>query len=215
MLGLPPDTPLITRDQVRHAKPDPDLFLAAADLVGADVRNFFVIGDSTWDLLAARRAGTLGIGLLAGGYGRDELERAGAYRVYADPADLLEHLTRSAFGAAWADRHMNNIQITRRSGVAPPSLRNGWKVAAHSPGGFSNADRHSRGPQPDAGRCEGGRVRPPRFNITPSITLHAALRGLAERAATAPCRCPPAVPSSYPAPRSGHGHGLGGAGRVR
>ena len=78
MLGLPPDTPLITRDQVRHAKPDPDLFLAAADLVGADVRNFFVIGDSTWDLLAARRAGTLGIGLLAGGYGRDELERAGA-----------------------------------------------------------------------------------------------------------------------------------------
>ena len=42
-----------------------------------------------WDLLAARRAGTLGIGLMSGGYGREELERAGAYRVYADPAEML------------------------------------------------------------------------------------------------------------------------------
>ncbi len=92
MLGLPADTPLVTRDQVRHAKPDPDLFLAAAARVGVDVRSAIVVGDSIWDLLAARRAGALGVGLLAGGYGRDELERAGAYRVYADPADLLAHL---------------------------------------------------------------------------------------------------------------------------
>jgi fructose-bisphosphate aldolase, class II len=76
---VPPDTSLITRDQVRHAKPDPDLFLATADRVGPEVRNSFVIGDSIWDLLAARCAGTLGIGLLACGYGRDEVERAGAY----------------------------------------------------------------------------------------------------------------------------------------
>jgi phosphoglycolate phosphatase-like HAD superfamily hydrolase len=45
-----------------------------------------------WDLLAARRARALGIGLLSGGYGEEELERAGAYRVYQDPADLLKHL---------------------------------------------------------------------------------------------------------------------------
>jgi phosphoglycolate phosphatase-like HAD superfamily hydrolase len=51
-----------------------------------------VVGDSVWDLLAARRAGALGVGLLSGGYGQDELERAGAYRVYQDPADLLLHL---------------------------------------------------------------------------------------------------------------------------
>jgi phosphoglycolate phosphatase-like HAD superfamily hydrolase len=51
-----------------------------------------VVGDSVWDLLAARRARTLGVGLLSGGYSEDELERAGAYRVYADPADLLKHL---------------------------------------------------------------------------------------------------------------------------
>jgi HAD superfamily hydrolase (TIGR01509 family) len=92
MLGLPAETPLITRDQVRHAKPDPDLFLAAAQRIGADIAAAIVVGDSIWDLLAARRAGALGVGLLAGGYGREELERAGAYRVYADPADLLVHL---------------------------------------------------------------------------------------------------------------------------
>lgn len=45
-----------------------------------------------WDLLAARRARSLGVGLLSGGYGREELEQAGAYRVYADPEDLLRHL---------------------------------------------------------------------------------------------------------------------------
>ena len=52
----------------------------------------FVVGDSIWDLLAARRAQTWGIGLLSGGYGTEELERAGAYRVYDDPAMLLNHL---------------------------------------------------------------------------------------------------------------------------
>ena len=91
MLGLPADTPMVTRDMVLHAKPDPDLFLAAAAMLGVDPAHAMVVGDSVWDLLAARRAGALGIGLLSGGYGREELERAGAYRVYADPADLLAH----------------------------------------------------------------------------------------------------------------------------
>jgi HAD superfamily hydrolase (TIGR01509 family) len=91
MLGLPDDAPMVTRDMVRHAKPDPDLFLAAAALIKVDPRQAWVVGDSVWDLLAARRAGALGIGLMSGGYGREELERAGAYRVYADPADLLAH----------------------------------------------------------------------------------------------------------------------------
>jgi HAD superfamily hydrolase (TIGR01509 family) len=92
MLGLPSDTPLVTRDEVRHAKPDPDLFLAAAERISVDIGSAIVVGDSIWDLLAARRAHALGVGVLSGGYGREELERAGAYRVYADPADLLIHL---------------------------------------------------------------------------------------------------------------------------
>jgi phosphoglycolate phosphatase-like HAD superfamily hydrolase len=83
---------MISRDRVRHAKPDPDLFLAAADQVGVEIRTAIVVGDSVWDLPAARRAGALGVGLLSGGYAREDLERAGAYRVYADPGDLLQHL---------------------------------------------------------------------------------------------------------------------------
>jgi len=83
---------VITRDQVMHAKPDPDLFLAAAAALDADISHSVVVGDSVWDLLAARRAGALGVGLLSGGYGQEELERAGAYRVYEEPADLLRHL---------------------------------------------------------------------------------------------------------------------------
>jgi HAD superfamily hydrolase (TIGR01509 family) len=91
-LGVPASVPVVTRDQVERAKPDPDLFLAAAERLGADVADSVVVGDSVWDLLAAQRARALGIGLLSGGYGREELERAGAYRVYDDPADLLLHL---------------------------------------------------------------------------------------------------------------------------
>jgi HAD superfamily hydrolase (TIGR01509 family) len=92
LLEVPAGVPVVTRDQVERAKPDPDLFLAAAERLGADVADAVVVGDSVWDLLAARRARALGIGLLSGGYGREELERAGAYRVYDDPADLLLHL---------------------------------------------------------------------------------------------------------------------------
>jgi HAD superfamily hydrolase (TIGR01509 family) len=92
ILGVGPDVPIITRDQVARAKPDPDVFLAAAELLRVPITSSIVVGDSVWDLLAARRAGALGVGLLSGGYGREELESAGAYRIYNDPADLLRHL---------------------------------------------------------------------------------------------------------------------------
>lgn len=92
MLGLRSDFPVITRDLVRRAKPDPDLFLAAAEHLGVSIHNSVVVGDSVWDLLAAQRARALSVGLLSGGYGQEELEKAGAYRVYQDPRDLLEHL---------------------------------------------------------------------------------------------------------------------------
>ena len=68
------------------------MFLAAAAKLGVRTNDSIVVGDSVWDLLAARRAGALGVGLLSGGYGQEELERAGAYRTYEDPLDLLKHL---------------------------------------------------------------------------------------------------------------------------
>jgi HAD superfamily hydrolase (TIGR01509 family) len=92
ILGVRPELTVITRDMVRYAKPDPDLFLAAAERLGVSIHDSVVVGDSVWDLLAARRANALGVGLLSGGYGQEELERSGAYRVYQDPLDLLAHL---------------------------------------------------------------------------------------------------------------------------
>jgi len=93
LLGLDPaGTVIVTRDDVRRAKPDPDLFTAAAQRLNADIESAMIVGDSIWDMLAARRARGLGVGLLSGGYGEDELERAGAIRVYEDPADLLDHI---------------------------------------------------------------------------------------------------------------------------
>ncbi len=100
LLDIPDGTPIVTRDQVAYAKPNPDLFMVAAERLGLATHDAFVVGDSIWDLLAAQRAGSLGIGLLSGGYGQDELERAGAYRVYADPADLLAHLDELGIRAA-------------------------------------------------------------------------------------------------------------------
>jgi HAD superfamily hydrolase (TIGR01509 family) len=99
-LNVPPGVPVVTRDQVGHAKPDPDLFLAAAERLGVAISDSVVVGDSVWDLLAARRARALSVGLLSGGYGQDELESAGAYRVYQDPADLLRHLDEVGVRAA-------------------------------------------------------------------------------------------------------------------
>ena len=93
LLGLDcANTVVITRDDVRRAKPDPDLFIAAADRLKVGIESAVIVGDSIWDMLAARRARGLGVGVLSGGYGQDELERAGAIRVYDDAADLLRHI---------------------------------------------------------------------------------------------------------------------------
>src|SRR5437588_648384 len=82
------ETLVVERGDVQRAKPAPDLFLNCQQRLGVPVDECFVIGDAVWDLLAARRARMLSIGLLSGGYGEDELTRAGAFRVYSDPAEL-------------------------------------------------------------------------------------------------------------------------------
>jgi HAD superfamily hydrolase (TIGR01509 family) len=90
------ETVVLTGDDVVHGKPEPDLFLAAAERLGAPIERAYIVGDSIWDLLGARRCHALGLGLTSGGVGEEELRGAGAIRVYKDPADLLDHLDELA-----------------------------------------------------------------------------------------------------------------------
>jgi HAD superfamily hydrolase (TIGR01509 family) len=96
-LGVGTETVVIARGDVARAKPEPDLFLAAQEALGVDAGDCYVVGDAVWDLLAARRARMLSIGLLSGGYGEEELLGAGAFRVYQDAAELHRSLDELGF----------------------------------------------------------------------------------------------------------------------
>jgi len=96
-LGVGEETVVIDRGDVARAKPEPDLFLACQEALGVEADDCYVVGDAVWDLLAARRARMLCIGLLSGGYGADELLAAGAFRVYEDPAELHRSLDELGF----------------------------------------------------------------------------------------------------------------------
>lgn len=63
-----------------------------------------LVGDSVWDMEAARRAGVLCVGLLCGGIPRADLEDAGAAAVYDDAKDLLAHLDTAPFAKVRAER---------------------------------------------------------------------------------------------------------------
>jgi HAD superfamily hydrolase (TIGR01509 family) len=91
-LGVGPETVVVDRGDVQRAKPAPDLFLQCQQRLSVKPTDCYVVGDAIWDLLAARRAGMLSVGLLSGGYGEDELVRAGAFRVYQDTAELRASL---------------------------------------------------------------------------------------------------------------------------
>jgi HAD superfamily hydrolase (TIGR01549 family) len=97
-IGIGEDVTVVDRGDVMRAKPEPDLFLACQERMGVAIRDVTVVGDAVWDLLAARRAGMLSVGLLTGGYGEDELAQAGAFRVYRDPAELDASLDELGIG---------------------------------------------------------------------------------------------------------------------
>jgi HAD superfamily hydrolase (TIGR01509 family) len=92
VLGVPSETVVVERGDVLRAKPEPDLFLACAERMGVDPGECYVVGDAVWDLLAARRAGMLSVGLQSGGYGEAELTASGAFRVYRDAEELRTSL---------------------------------------------------------------------------------------------------------------------------
>ncbi|MGE5055766.1 MAG: HAD family hydrolase [Acidobacteriota bacterium] len=91
-LNLPRSIEIVTGDDVEKAKPSPDIFVTAAERLHVAIGDCIVVGDSVWDMLAAGRKSALGVALQSGGYGVEDLERAGAFRVYSDPADMLMHL---------------------------------------------------------------------------------------------------------------------------
>jgi len=91
-LRLPKDAVVVTGDDVAQAKPAPDIFRSAAQKLRAALEDCAVVGDSIWDMIAAGRSRALSIGLLCGGYSKQELEESGAFRVYSDPADMLLHI---------------------------------------------------------------------------------------------------------------------------
>jgi HAD superfamily hydrolase (TIGR01549 family) len=161
LLEVPDDVPVVTRDQVAHAKPDPDLFLAAAERLDADVADAVVVGDSVWDLLAARRARALGIGLLSGGYGREELERAGAYRVYEDPADLLLHLDEVGYGTPRTPERLGDPYPGARTVAGSGPSREGGSLARRADrGGADRVEAMACHPcRHRARRAGGGAVR--------------------------------------------------------
>ena len=91
-LRLPSKAVIVTGDDVAKAKPSPNILVAAAARIDVPIDHCIVVGDSIWDMLAAGRRRALSVGLLSGGYSQEELEQAGAFRVYADASDVLEHI---------------------------------------------------------------------------------------------------------------------------
>lgn len=92
LLDLPSGATVVTQSAGRESKPSPEPFEAAAKKLHTKLDDSIVIGDAVWDMLASRRSGALGVGVLTGGYGREELVAAGAYRVYADVGELERRL---------------------------------------------------------------------------------------------------------------------------
>ncbi|MGH8980212.1 MAG: HAD family hydrolase [Acidimicrobiales bacterium] len=84
-----------TADDVASAKPDPEVFETAIDRAGADASRSVAVGDSVWDVEAARAAGLGCIGVESGGFSRHELADAGAVAVYRDVHVLLDQFAYS------------------------------------------------------------------------------------------------------------------------
>jgi HAD superfamily hydrolase (TIGR01509 family) len=84
-----------TADDVEKSKPDPEVFLKALDAGGIDPRRALAVGDSIWDIRAARDAGVACIAVETGGYSEHELSEEGAIRVYKDVRELVDQFYTS------------------------------------------------------------------------------------------------------------------------
>ena len=85
----------VSKGDVEHSKPSPDIFEAALHKFGLEPNRTLVVGDTTWDVEAAGKLGLGVVCVLTGGSTREQLEDAGAIAVYEDVAELLDHLDES------------------------------------------------------------------------------------------------------------------------
>jgi HAD superfamily hydrolase (TIGR01509 family) len=101
-LGDPDDVDVVTSaSDVEDAKPAPDVFVAAMERAGATADRSIAVGDTVWDVRAARNAGIGCIGVLSGGISRAELADAGALAVYRDVGELCGALDASPLRRLW------------------------------------------------------------------------------------------------------------------
>ena len=84
-----------TAEDVQSSKPDPEVFVTAMEVASMDPTRTLVIGDSVWDVEAARGAGIGCIAVESGGFSRQELSQVGALQVYRDVAEILQQFLTS------------------------------------------------------------------------------------------------------------------------
>ena len=84
-----------SKSDVAHSKPSPDVFNRALNLLHVAPQDAIVVGDTPYDVQAAKKIGLPTIGLLCGGFPEDELRASGAVAIFRDPADLLDGYSRS------------------------------------------------------------------------------------------------------------------------
>jgi HAD superfamily hydrolase (TIGR01509 family) len=88
-----------TADEVTQSKPDPEVFVKAMESASIDPGRALAVGDSVWDIRAARSAGIACITVETGGFSQHELSEAGSIRVYRDVSELLSQLHTSPLGS--------------------------------------------------------------------------------------------------------------------
>ncbi|MEO6053234.1 MAG: HAD family hydrolase [Chthoniobacterales bacterium] len=96
-LEVPDDMVVVCKKDGGRPKPEPDLFLTCQKKLKVKKEECYAVGDSTWDILSARRAGMLGVGITTGGYDDEELIGAGAFRVYPDTKTFHRSLEELGF----------------------------------------------------------------------------------------------------------------------
>lgn len=87
----------VSGDDVKHSKPNKDIFAAALSEGGFDAEEVLAIGDSPYDIIAAGKCGIKAIGLLSGGFQLNVLQDVQPIAIYRGPADLLQNIDKSAF----------------------------------------------------------------------------------------------------------------------